>query len=190
MSRFDYTEPEFYLPSRRTSGKPWFAALAREPEPAYFVFTQAKGGWRLALGPVPVPKDAPGGARHRRRRAHRRRQSQGHPGLVSQRCLTYLTDPTGVNGIRVSSGDPMRELRDEITRSAAKYRPDRVSVDVRLVTGAPAHSLALPDGASWSSTPSAWSPPRSRAPATTSWPSRSSPTTTSAPSPGAAGSAR
>ncbi|WP_061299734.1 hypothetical protein [Herbidospora cretacea] len=145
---FAYTEPEFYLPTRRTPGRPWFAVLAREPDPAYFVFTQAKGGWRLALGPVPVPKDAP--EVHVTDAVVPAGDDKPKPvaGLVSQRCLTYLTDPTGVNGIRVSSGDPLRALRDEITRSATKYRPDRVSVDVRLVTGAPAHSLALPGGAS------------------------------------------
>lgn len=68
--------------------------------------------------------------------------------LVSQRCLTYLTDPTGVNGIRVSSGDAMRQLRDSITRAPAAHRPDKTSVDVRLVRGAPVHVVALPGGAS------------------------------------------
>ncbi|GAB1820319.1 hypothetical protein [Herbidospora sp. RD11066] len=148
MSRFDYTEPEFYLPSRGATGTPWFAALARVPEPAYFVFTHAKGRWRLALGPVPVPDEAP--------EVHVTDavvptgddNPQVTASLVSQRCLTYLTDPTGVNGIRVPAGDAMRALRDEISRSAAGYRPDKVSVDVRLIADAPSHALALPEGAS------------------------------------------
>ncbi|WP_066369385.1 hypothetical protein [Herbidospora mongoliensis] len=148
MSRFDYTEPEFYLPTRGSTGDPWFAALARMPDPAYFVFTHEKGGWRLALGPVPVPKAAP--------EVHVTDavvptgddNPQITASLVSQRCLTYLTDPTGVNGIRVPDGDPLRGLRDEIARSAAKYRPDKITVDVRLLAGTPSHALALPDGAS------------------------------------------
>ncbi|WP_062344788.1 hypothetical protein [Herbidospora yilanensis] len=146
-ARFDYSEPEFYLPSRSVKGKPWFAALAKEPDPAYFVFTQGKGGWRLALGPVPVPEGAPEVPVTDAVVPAGDVNPQVTASLVSQRCLTYLTDPTGVNGIRVSSGDAMRDLRDSITRAPARHRPDRISVDVRLVRGAPAHALALPGGA-------------------------------------------
>nr|WP_062342926.1 hypothetical protein [Herbidospora sakaeratensis] len=148
-ARFDYAEPEFYLPpSRGAKGKPWFAALARKPDPAYFVFTQAKDGWRLALGPIPVPEGAPEVSVTEAVVPTGDVNPQVTASLVAQRCLTYLTDPTGVNGIRVSSGDAMRGLRDSITRAPAAHRPDKVGVDVRLVRGAPAHALALPGGAS------------------------------------------
>ncbi|WP_157520184.1 hypothetical protein [Herbidospora daliensis] len=148
-ARFDYTEPEFYLPpSRAAKGRPWFAALAKKPEPAYFVFTQAKDGWRLALGPIPVPDGAPEVPVTEAVVPAGDVNPQVTASLVSQRCLTYLTDPTGVNGIRVSSGDAMRGLRDSITRAPAAHRPDRLSVDVRLVRGATPQALALPGGAS------------------------------------------
>ncbi|GLX95544.1 hypothetical protein [Herbidospora sp. NBRC 101105] len=147
-ARFEYGEPEFYLPSRDAKGRPWFAALAKKPDPAYFVFTQGKGGWRLALGPIPVPDGAPEVPVTEAVVPAGDVNPQVTASLVSQRCLTYLTDPTGVNGIRVSSGDALRELRDSITRAPARHRPDKIGVDVRLVRSAPAHALALPGGAS------------------------------------------
>ncbi|MBB5074815.1 hypothetical protein [Nonomuraea endophytica] len=49
-SRTTYSEPAFLLPEEGG----WFAALAGEPEPAYFVFVQARDGWRLGFGPVPL----------------------------------------------------------------------------------------------------------------------------------------
>ncbi|WP_143591255.1 hypothetical protein [Thermoactinospora rubra] len=124
-----YRDPEFFLPE--DGG--WFAALARAPRPAYFVFARDDGRWRLASGPIPVVGDAPAHAA----------QASPAPGtavrarLVPQRHLTYLTDPAGVSGIRFPAGDPMRELREEVTAREA---------EVELLPGG-GRTLALSEGA-------------------------------------------
>ncbi|WP_066933139.1 hypothetical protein [Microtetraspora fusca] len=132
-----YSDAEFYLPEE-PGDLPWFAALAHEPRPAYFVFVRSDGRWRLGAGPVPVVgalpeleegKVAPEPDRDARVRA----------GLAPTRLLAFLTDPAGVSGVRVRSGDPMHDLLRELTD-----RPDRRPAEVRLE--GPAHALPLPDG--------------------------------------------
>ncbi|MEV0148126.1 MULTISPECIES: hypothetical protein [unclassified Nonomuraea] len=132
-----YSEPEFFLPEEGG----WFAALARKPSPAYFVFVLEDGRWRLGAGPIPArgkpvrPGDA--GVTAGQDLATQAR-------LVPQRHLTYLTDPAGVNGVRFPSGDPVRGLLDEIVRRPAQVRPDRLAIDVELVDGPP-RAVALSD---------------------------------------------
>jgi hypothetical protein len=138
----DYTDAEFFLATEIEDGA-WFAALARKPEPAYFVFAQAEGHWRLAAGPIKVVGDIP-----------RLKGDTVVPAddpatdvtarLVPTRHLAFLTDPAGVSGIRFPSGDPMRKLLDELLRKPVKARPDRLSVDVRPADRP--RSLMLPDG--------------------------------------------
>ncbi|MDF2709315.1 hypothetical protein AB0C18_13460 [Nonomuraea muscovyensis] len=131
-------DPVFFLPDAGD----WFAALARKPSPAYYVFQLDGDRWRLAAGPVP---------------AHGEPVSPGDPGvaagrevatrarLVPQRHLTYLTDPAGVNGVRFPSGDPVRKLLDELAGKPAEVAPDRLSIDVELA-GEPARTVALSTG--------------------------------------------
>ncbi|WP_219465596.1 hypothetical protein [Nonomuraea rhizosphaerae] len=116
-----YSDPVFFLPPEGG----WFAALARKPSPAYFLFLEEGDRWRLAAGPiaargrVPEPSTAttdPAVAAQAR--------------VVAQSHLTYLTDPAGVAGVRFASGDPVRGLRDELNGLPAKVRPDRLDVDV------------------------------------------------------------
>ncbi|MFE0147206.1 hypothetical protein ACFWY5_08685 [Nonomuraea sp. NPDC059007] len=138
-ARTAYSEPAFLLPEEGG----WFAALATEPEPAYFVFVHAGDGWRLGFGPVPItgnppdttppgatpPGATPGGS------------SGGAPDpaivrrarLVPQRHLTFLTDPAGLSGVRFPEADPVRKLRDELAAKPARVRPDRLTVDVELL---------------------------------------------------------
>ncbi|MFI6538405.1 hypothetical protein ACIBHY_38540 [Nonomuraea sp. NPDC050547] len=130
-ARTTYSKPAFLLPEEGG----WFAVLATEPEPAYFVFVHAGGGWRLGFGPVPVTDDPPGDTPG----------SSTSPGgepdpvivrrarLVPQRHLTYLTDPAGLSGVRFPDADPVRELRDELAAKPARVRPDRLTVDVELL---------------------------------------------------------
>ncbi|MGI5486027.1 hypothetical protein [Microtetraspora malaysiensis] len=136
-----YTDAEFYLPDE-PGDLPWFAALAHKPRPAYFVFVRSDGRWRLGAGPVPVVgalpeleegQVAPEPDRDARVRAQ----------LAPTRLLAFLTDPAGVSGVRVRSGDPMRDLLRELTDRSAADRPDRVSAEVRLE--GPAYGLPLPD---------------------------------------------
>ncbi|WP_030907561.1 hypothetical protein [Streptosporangium amethystogenes] len=141
-ARKSYTEAEFYLPGAADTDR-WFVALAREPDPAYFLFVHEGGEWRLGAGPIPirgkvreptegaVPTDDPAmGVRAR---------------LVPQRYLTYLTDPAGVSGVTFPKADPVRDLFDELVRRPQKVRPDRLTADVRLLVG-PQRALRLPDG--------------------------------------------
>ncbi|GII03567.1 hypothetical protein Pta02_55750 [Planobispora takensis] len=139
----DYTDPEFFLPAAAGQER-WFVALARKPEPAYFLFTDEAGTWRLAAGPIPVdgddapetsgeavPTDDPSiGVRAR---------------LVPQRYLAYLTDPAGVSGVTFPKGDVAADLLRELVERPQKVRPDRLTSDVRLLIG-PQRALRLPDG--------------------------------------------
>ncbi|WP_344947645.1 hypothetical protein [Sphaerisporangium flaviroseum] len=132
----DYTDVEYFLPDR-PGERPWFAALARKPEPAYFVFAYEDERWRLAYGPIrlvgngpefdvnettrAVPTDDPGdGVRAR---------------LVPQKHLAFLSDRAGLSGVRFASGDRMRDLLAELVRKPATARPDRLSSDIQLVPG-------------------------------------------------------
>ncbi|MBB5962174.1 hypothetical protein [Planomonospora venezuelensis] len=150
-ARKEYSDPEFFLPATAGDDR-WFAALAREPGPAYFLFVHQGDHWRLAAGPVPVDGgDAPepvadpdGGA-----------AASAVPGddpstgvrarLVPQRYLTYLTDPAGVSGVRFAKGDAAADLLKELGERPGRVRPDRLTADVRLVVG-PQRALALPEG--------------------------------------------
>ncbi|WP_344922166.1 hypothetical protein [Streptosporangium oxazolinicum] len=140
--RKSYSEAEFYLPGIAGQDR-WFVALAREPDPAYFLFVQEAGEWRLGAGPIPirgevreptegaVPADDPGtGVKAR---------------LVPQRYLAYLTDPAGVSGVTFPRGDPARDLFGELVGRPARVRPDRLTTDVRLLVG-PQRALLLPGG--------------------------------------------
>ncbi|MCT9928787.1 hypothetical protein N5079_00990 [Planotetraspora sp. A-T 1434] len=140
-----YGDAAFYLPGPGADRDqaPWFVALARQPHPAYFVFAQADGRWRLAAGPIPVVGAEP-------KLEGDVKDADDDPGisvrasLVPTRHVAYLTDPAGVSGVRFSSGDPMRSLLSELVRAPVKAHPDRLSTDVRLE--GPARGLALPDG--------------------------------------------
>ncbi|WP_214320909.1 hypothetical protein [Nonomuraea sediminis] len=98
-----YGDPEFLLPD----ADDWFAALARKPSPAYFVFVLEDNRWRLGAGPIPVigrpPAHTPG--------ATADPDLAVEAGLVPQRHLTFLTDPAGVQGVRFPAGDPLQGLR-------------------------------------------------------------------------------
>ncbi|GIH74421.1 hypothetical protein Plo01_08500 [Planobispora longispora] len=142
-TRQEYADPEFFLPAPAGEDR-WFAALAREPRPAYFLFVHEDGRWRLAAGPIPaegdgapeptggaVPSDDPStGVKAR---------------LVPQRYLTYLTDPAGVSGVSFPKGDVAAELLAELGRRPETVRPDRLGTDVRLLVG-PQRALLLPAG--------------------------------------------
>lgn len=141
-ARKSYGDVELYLPGVADQGR-WFVALARRPDPAYFLFLQEDGEWRLGAGPIPirgevreptegaVPTDDPvAGVRAR---------------LVPQRYLAYLTDPAGVSGMTFPKGDPVRGLFDDLVRRPPRVRPDRLTTDVRLLVG-PQRALMLPTG--------------------------------------------
>ncbi|GAA2888815.1 hypothetical protein GCM10010517_52870 [Streptosporangium fragile] len=140
--RKSHSEVEFFLPGPAGQDR-WFLALAREPDPAYFLFVEEGGGWRLGAGPIPVrgePPEPVDGA-----------VPPGDPGvgvrarLAPQRYLTYLTDPAGVSGVTFPKGDAARGLLDELTGRPGKVRPDRLDTDVRLLVG-PERALLLPGG--------------------------------------------
>ncbi|WP_214106698.1 hypothetical protein [Acrocarpospora catenulata] len=142
-ARPEYSDADVYLPAAPApEDGTWFLAIARDPEPAYFVIMLEQELWRLALGPVPaLGKVAePAGD-----------EMPADPALtvkaklVPQQYLTYLTDPAGVSGITFPAGDPMRALLAELLRRPTKARPDRVTTDVRLVTESP-RVLMLADG--------------------------------------------
>ncbi|MFF3440434.1 hypothetical protein [Streptosporangium sp. NPDC002721] len=141
-ARKSYTDVEMYLPGVAGQDR-WFVALAREPDPAYFLFLQEEGEWRLGAGPIPVrgepreptegavPTDDPvAGVKAR---------------LVPQRYLAYLTDPVGVSGVTFPKGDPVRGLFDDLFERPSRVRPDRLTADVRLLVG-PQRALMLPTG--------------------------------------------
>lgn len=137
-----YSDVELYLPGVDDQDR-WFVALAREPDPAYFLFLQEDGEWRLGAGPIPiqgevreptegaVPADDPDAGVKAR--------------LVPQRYLAYLTDPAGVSGVTFPKGDPIRDLFDELVGRPPRARPDRLTTDVRLLVG-PQRALLLPTG--------------------------------------------
>ncbi|NUW41017.1 hypothetical protein [Nonomuraea rhodomycinica] len=130
-----HSDPVFFLPDEPG----WFAALARKPSPAYFVFVFEDGRWRLGAGPIPARGEPvrPGDAG-----VTADPDLVTEAALVPQRHLTFLTDPAGVNGVRFPAGDPMRGLLDEILARPAQVRPDRLDIDVELVDG-PARAVAL-----------------------------------------------
>ncbi|GAA0388184.1 hypothetical protein Acor_53560 [Acrocarpospora corrugata] len=136
----DYSDTEVFLPGEADDGA-WFTALARKPDPAYFVFVHEDGVWQLELGPIPLtgkvpPQDSvPEGAAEMVVKSR----------LVPQQYLSYLTDPAGVSGITFPAGDPVRSVLAELLRTPRKARPDRVSVDVRLATDS-SRALLLDDG--------------------------------------------
>jgi hypothetical protein len=131
-----YSDPVFFLPPSGEGG--WFAALARKPSPAYFLFLEEAGRWRLAAGPVAARGRAP----EPDQTAIAVPSVAAQARVVAQRHLTYLTDPAGVAGVRFPPGDPVRGLRDELTALPAKVRPDRLDVDVERLEQ-PAMALAL-----------------------------------------------
>ncbi|GAA3188829.1 hypothetical protein [Nonomuraea roseoviolacea] len=133
-----YSDTVFFLPDEPG----WFAALARKPSPAYFVFVFEGGRWRLGAGPIPARGEPvrPGGTG-----VTADPDLVTEAALVPQRHLTFLTDPAGVNGVRFPAGDPVRGLLDEILARPAQVRPDRLDIDVELVDG-PARAVALSAG--------------------------------------------
>lgn len=139
-------DPEFLLPAGQDGEDgAWFAVLAREPHPAYFVFVQADGRWRLGAGPIPVVGKAPAFDDEVQDAAAQPSSAVGAR-LAPTRHVAFLTDPAGVSGVRFASGDPMRDLLAELVRAPAKVRPDRLTTDVRIE--GPARALALPGGGS------------------------------------------
>ncbi|GAA4578944.1 hypothetical protein GCM10023194_03180 [Planotetraspora phitsanulokensis] len=142
----EYGDVEYLLPGGSADdaeGGAWFAALARDPEPTFFVYVQAEGRWRLGAGPIPVVGKTP-------KFDVDSKSADGDPGiavqarLVPTRYVAFLTDPAGVSGVKFSSGDRMRDLLPELLQAPAKVRPDRLSVDVQLE--GQAYSLVLADG--------------------------------------------
>jgi hypothetical protein len=139
----EYAEPEFLLPAAGDEDR-WFVALAREPDPAYFLFVDEGDGWRLGAGPVPVtggsaPEAAPDASAPASGTQVRAR-------LVPQRYLAYLTDPAGVSGVTFPRGDAAADLRADLGTRRSKAAPDRLTTDVRLVVG-PRRVLPLREGA-------------------------------------------
>lgn len=140
-----YGDAEFFLPATGDDEDgAWFVALARHPKPAYFVFVQEDGGWRLGAGPIPVVGDAPE-LQGEVEAAGQEPGSALRAKLTPTRHVAFLTDAAGVSGVRFASGDPMRALLAELVRAPARVRPDRLTTDVRLE--GPARALALPGGA-------------------------------------------
>ncbi|HUR02742.1 MAG TPA: hypothetical protein VM347_09390 [Nonomuraea sp.] len=119
-----YSDPTFFLPGEGD----WFAALAGKPSPAYFVFLREGGRWRLGAGPIPARGATPETPTTITPDAG----LVGQARVVAQRHLTYLTDPAGVAGVRFPPGDPVRGLRDELTRLPEQVKPDRLDIDVEL----------------------------------------------------------
>ncbi|MFF5211407.1 hypothetical protein [Streptosporangium sp. NPDC000396] len=141
-ARRRYADAEFFLPA--TAGEDrWFVALARKPDPAYFLFVHEDGRWKLGAGPIPVRGEPRGLAEGT--------APTGDPAigvrarLVPQRYLTYLTDPAGVSGVTFPKGDAIREVFDTLVRRPRAARPDRLTADVRLLVG-PQRALLLPGG--------------------------------------------
>ncbi|MEO3808745.1 hypothetical protein ABGB17_07060 [Sphaerisporangium sp. B11E5] len=145
-ARATYRDSEFFLPDRPDE-RPWFVALAREPDPAYIVLVQEDDRWRVAYGPLKlttappeldadvttrvVPTEDPeDGVRAR---------------LAPQKHLTFLSDRYGLTGIRFPSGDPVRSLLTELTKKPATVRPDRLSHEIQLIPD-DTRALALADG--------------------------------------------
>ena len=121
----------------------WFVALAHDPEPAFFVFVQAEGRWRLGAGPIPTVRKTP-------QFDVDAKSADDDPGiavqasLVPTRHVAFLTDPAGVGAVKFSSGDQMHDLLHELVQAPAKVRPDRLSVDVQIE--GPSYGLVLADG--------------------------------------------
>ncbi|MFD0655628.1 hypothetical protein [Thermocatellispora tengchongensis] len=132
----------FLFPAEETADL-WFAALTREPDPAYWVFAWREGGWKLVAGALPLDGEAPDAAPTGIGPAE---TAAVQATLVPQSHLSYLTDPAGLTGISFPSGDPVRDLRDELRDRPARVRPDRLTADVDLSADEPARTLALADG--------------------------------------------
>ncbi|GGL09520.1 hypothetical protein [Planomonospora parontospora] len=152
-----YAEPEFLLPASADEDR-WFVALAREPDPAYFLFVDEGDGWRLGAGPIPATGDTvPGTASDAASDAvPEAAASSGSTAaasgtgvrarLVPQRYLTYLTDPAGVSGVTFPEGDAAARLRADLGVRRTEAAPDRLTTDVRLVVG-PRRVIPLRGGA-------------------------------------------
>ncbi|MFC4586556.1 hypothetical protein [Sphaerisporangium corydalis] len=137
----DYSDVDYFLPDRPAE-HPWFVALARKPQPSYFVFAYEEDRWRLADGPVRITGKAPElDADQTTRVVPTDDPDDGvRARLVPQKHLAFLSDRFGLSGVRFSSGDPMRALLTELVKKPATVRPDRFSSDVQLV---PADARAL-----------------------------------------------
>ncbi|GAT65115.1 hypothetical protein PS9374_00747 [Planomonospora sphaerica] len=145
-----YAGPEFLLPASGGEDR-WFVALAREPDPAYFLFVDEGDGWRLGAGPIPATGDtaseaAPDTAAGSSGSTAVASGTGVRARLVPQRYLTYLTDPAGVSGVTFPKGDAAAVLRADLGARRAKTAPDRLTTDVRLVVG-PRRMLPLRGGA-------------------------------------------
>ncbi|MBB5624717.1 hypothetical protein [Sphaerisporangium krabiense] len=141
-----YEDADYYVPDE-PGDRPWVAALAHAPDPAYFLFTEEQDAWRLAYGPIPLTRDAPRlDAAETVRAVPADDPEDGlRARLVPQKHLAYLTDPAGLSGVRFAARDAVTRLRDELAGEAARVRPDRLDVDVRLVPGE-TRALALEGG--------------------------------------------
>jgi hypothetical protein len=141
----EYGGVDYLLPSAGPDDEngAWFVALARDPEPTFFVFVQAGGRWRLGAGPIPLVGKTP-------RFAVDVKPAEDDPeiavqaSLVPTRHVAFLTDPAGVSAVKFSSSDRMRDLLSDLVRAPAKVRPDRLAVDVEIE--GPAYALVLADG--------------------------------------------
>ncbi|GGK65579.1 hypothetical protein Sme01_24200 [Sphaerisporangium melleum] len=135
-ARVSYEKVEYFLPDRPQE-RPWFVALARKPQPSYFLFAYEEDRWRLAYGPVRLVGKAPDlEADHATRAVPTDDPEDGlRARLVPQKHLAFLSDRFGLSGVRVASGDPLRALLTELVRKPAGVRPDRLSYDVQLVPG-------------------------------------------------------
>ncbi|MFC4531490.1 hypothetical protein [Sphaerisporangium dianthi] len=129
-----YGDVDYFLPDRAVE-RPWFVALARKPQPSYFVFAYEEDRWRLAYGPVRLAGREPGLDADEVTRAVPTEDPEDglRARLVPQKHLAFLSDRFGLTGVRFVSGDPMRNLLTELVKKPATVRPDRLSYDVQLV---------------------------------------------------------
>lgn len=132
----DYGDVEYFLPDRADE-RPWFVALARKPQPSYFLFVNEEDHWRLAYGPIRLVGDAPKLDADQTTRAVPTDDPEDgvRARLVPQKHLAFLSDRAGLSGVRFASGDPMSALLAELVRKPSTVRPDRLSSDVQLVPG-------------------------------------------------------
>ncbi|WP_248961841.1 hypothetical protein [Sphaerisporangium perillae] len=135
-ARVDYGDVEYFLPDRPEE-HPWFVALARKPQPSYFVFAYEDDRWRLANGPIQLVGDAPVlNADETTRAVPTDDPEDGlRARLVPQKHLAFLSDRAGLSGVRFASGDPMRNLLSELVKKPSTVRPDRLSYDFQLIPG-------------------------------------------------------
>ncbi|GII53238.1 hypothetical protein Pth03_16270 [Planotetraspora thailandica] len=141
----EYGQVDYFLPATTPDDDrgAWFVALARDPEPAYFVFVQADGRWKLGAGPIPALRKTPQPAAPVRQ-VEDDSKIAVPASLVPTRHVAFLSDPAGVSAVKFASGDRMRDLLRDLVRAPEKVRPDRLSVDVEIE--GPAYALVLADG--------------------------------------------